>query len=98
MEHKINCSKETEIALIQQTVENIENKLDKLDNTMSDFIFEVKDNYETKKESTERYDKNKFEIRKIQKDIVDIKILVAKYTGIAIVISWLATFILNKIF
>ena len=92
------CIQETKIALISQTMENIENKLDKLDNTMSAFIFEVKDNYETKKESTERYERNKSEIKNLQKDMIDMKILTAKYTGIAIVISWLATFILNKIF
>jgi polyhydroxyalkanoate synthesis regulator phasin len=44
------CIQETNIALLQQTMKNIESKLDNVDTKMDNFIKEIRENYATKKD------------------------------------------------
>jgi hypothetical protein len=47
--HKLeDCFQTTNIALLQQTMKNIESKLDNVDTKMDSFIKEIRENYATK--------------------------------------------------
>jgi hypothetical protein len=49
--HKLeDCFQTTNIALLQQTMKNIESKLDNVDIKMDNFIKEIRENYATKKD------------------------------------------------
>lgn len=43
-----DCIQTTNIALLQQTMKNIESKLDNVDTKMDNFIKEIRENYATK--------------------------------------------------
>ncbi len=83
--HKLeDCIQTTNIALLQQTMKNIESKLDNVTNTMEDFIKEIRTSYTTKEEyknlKTDYVDfKNKMWV-------INLAILVALIGGVFAVI------------
>jgi hypothetical protein len=83
--HKLeDCFQTTNIALLQQTMKNIESKLDNVDTKMDNFIKEIRTSYTTKEEyknlKTDYVDfKNKMWV-------INLAILVALIGGVFAVI------------
>ena len=86
------CVQETNIALLQLTMQNIETKMDKIDATLSEFIKEAKQTFATREEVSYQWD----EIEKLKTQSININLLIAKVTGWAIVGSAVISYILNK--
>ena len=88
------CVQETNIALIQQQMKYIVDKLDKLTHAVENFINESKKDFATKDEVRE----HSKQIKALQDQDIKINLLIAKVSWAAIAISALISFILNKLF